>query len=95
MKIIRKVLAAIALLGALPVAFAQAWVDGEVKKIDRAHGKLTLAHNEIKALDLPAMTMAFRVKDAAMLEKVQVGDRVRFAAEKVAGQYTVTALQKP
>jgi Cu(I)/Ag(I) efflux system periplasmic protein CusF len=68
--------------------------DGEVRKIDAAGGRITLQHGEIKNLDMPPMTMVFRVKDAAMLGKVQVGDRVRFTAEKIGGNYTVTAISK-
>lgn len=68
--------------------------DGEITKIDKAAGKLTLRHGEIKNLDMPPMTMVFRVADARLLDGVAVGDRVRFAADKVGGSYTVTALVK-
>jgi Cu(I)/Ag(I) efflux system protein CusF len=74
-------------------ALAQA-ADGEVRKIDRAQSKLTLKHGEIKAIDMPAMTMVYRVKDAKMLDALAVGDRVRFDAAKVDGQYVVTVLKK-
>jgi Cu/Ag efflux protein CusF len=69
-------------------------VDGEVRKIDKAQGRITLKHGEIKSLDMPPMTMVFRVKDPGMLDRVAVGDRVRFDAAKVDGQYTVTAIAK-
>jgi Cu(I)/Ag(I) efflux system periplasmic protein CusF len=76
-------------------AFAQgAMTDGEVRKIDAASGRITLQHGEIKNLDMPPMTMVFRVKDPALLGKVQVGDKVRFSAEKIDGNYTVTAISK-
>jgi Cu(I)/Ag(I) efflux system periplasmic protein CusF len=68
--------------------------EGEVKKIDKAQGKITLKHGEIKNLDMPPMTMVFRVSDARMLDDVAVGDKVRFAADKVGGNYTVTTLNK-
>jgi Cu/Ag efflux protein CusF len=68
--------------------------EGEVTKIDAAGGKITLRHGEIKNLDMPPMTMVFRVADAKLLEGVAVGDRVRVAAEKIGGNYTVTALAK-
>ena len=67
--------------------------EAEVRKVDTAAGKLTLKHGEIKNLDMPPMTMVFRVKDAAMLSKLQTGDRVKFSAEKIDGQYTVTSIQ--
>ena len=67
---------------------------GEVTKLDKAQGRVTLKHGEIKNLDMPAMTMVFHVRDAALLDGVNVGDRVRFAAEKIDGRFTVTAITK-
>jgi Cu(I)/Ag(I) efflux system protein CusF len=78
-------------------AFAQdAAVSGEVKKIDTAAGKITLRHGPIKKLDMDedGMTMVFRVQDPAMLKSVKVGDKVKFDADRVNGQITVTAIQK-
>lgn len=66
--------------------------DAEVMKIDKAQQKITLKHGEIKNLDMPPMTMVFRVQDAGMLDTVKVGDKVKFDADKVGGQYTVTRL---
>lgn len=68
--------------------------DGEVKKIDSETGKITLRHGELKNLRMPGMTMAFRVQDGAMLEQVKVGDKVRFAADRVNGAITVVQLEK-
>lgn len=68
-------------------------VDGEVKKIDTDAGKITLKHGEIKNLDMPAMQMSFRVSDPSWLKTLQVGDKVRFSADKVNGQFTVTAIE--
>lgn len=84
---------AAALTLAALAAHAQAY-EGEVRKVEKSQGKLTLRHGELKALDMPPMTMVFRVKDAAMLEGLNVGDRVRFDADKVGGAYTVTAIRK-
>jgi len=67
---------------------------GEVTKLDKAGNRVTLKHGEIKNLDMPPMTMTFRVSDPKLLEGVAVGDRVRFVADRVEGQYTVTALTK-
>ena len=71
-------------------AAAGAMSEGEVRKIDKEQGKITLKHGEIKNLDMPPMTMVFRVKDAAMLDQVKEGDKIRFTADKVGGQFTVT-----
>jgi len=77
------------------LAFAQAVpVDGQVMKIDEPAGKITLKHGPIKNLDMDAMTMVFRVKDAAMLKAVKAGDAVKFEAERVNGAITVTKIQK-
>ncbi|MFN9043176.1 MAG: copper-binding protein [Betaproteobacteria bacterium] len=67
--------------------------DGEVRKIDKEAGKLTLRHADIKSLDMPAMTMVFQVKEPALLDKVKVGDKVRFRAEKAGGAFVVTAIE--
>lgn len=70
-----------------------ALIDGEVRKVDKDAGKLTIKHGEIKNLEMPPMTMVFRVKDLAMLEQVKPGDKVRFEAQKVDGLLTVTRIQ--
>jgi len=67
--------------------------EGEVRKIDLASKKITLKHGEIKSMDMPPMTMVFQVRDAAMLEKVKTGDKVRFKAEKAGGAIVVTDIQ--
>ena len=74
-------------------AATAAMTEGEVRKIDKGNQKITLKHAEIKSLEMPGMTMVFRVKDAAMLDKVQVGSKVMFAAESTGGAITVTALE--
>jgi Cu/Ag efflux protein CusF len=76
-------------------ALAQApTAGGEVTKVDKAANRITLKHSGIKNLDMPPMTMAFRVRDPSVLSGVAVGDRVRFVADKVDGQYTVISLTK-
>lgn len=67
--------------------------DGEVRKVDKDAGKLTLRHGEIKNLDMPGMTMVFQVKDPALLDKVKVGDKVKFRAEKSGDAYVVMAIE--
>ena len=67
--------------------------DGEVRKIDKDAKKITLKHGELKNLEMPAMTMVFQVKDAALLDKVKVGDKVKFKAEKVSAGYAVSEIE--
>ncbi|PKO86385.1 MAG: RND transporter [Betaproteobacteria bacterium HGW-Betaproteobacteria-12] len=64
-------------------------VNGQVRKVDKAAGKVTLAHGPLANLNMPAMTMVFRVKDAAWLDRMKVGDKIRFMAEQVNGVITV------
>lgn len=83
---------------AAPVAKAKSsnatsMAEGEVKKVDKGTGKVTLKHGPLLNLDMPPMTMVFRVKDAAMLDQVKSGDKVKFIAEKINGALTVTTLQ--
>ena len=80
--------------GAALSAPKPAMTDAEVRTINKGAGKITLKHGEIKNLDMGAMTMVFQVKDAALLDKVKEGDKVQFTAEKIRGQYTVTAIEK-
>ena len=67
--------------------------EGEVRKIDKEAKKITLKHGDIKNLDMPGMTMVFQVKDAALLDKVKVGDKVTFTAEKADGAIVVTSIE--
>ena len=77
-----------------PMAFAQ-MVDGQVTKIDASAGKITLKHGPIKKLEMDEpMTMVFRVQDPAMLKQVKVGDKIKFEADRVNGQFTVTKIEK-
>jgi Cu/Ag efflux protein CusF len=67
--------------------------DGEVRKVDKEAGKLTIRHATIKSLDMPPMTMVFVAKDKAMLDKLKAGDKIKFTAINDAGKYTVTEIQ--
>ena len=67
--------------------------DGEIRKIDKDTKKVTIKHGEIKNLDMSGMTMVFGVKDAAMLDKIKVGDKVKFSAEKAGSAIVVTNIQ--
>ena len=68
-------------------------VDGLVKKVDKTAGKVTLAHGPLVNLGMSAMTMAFPVKDAAWLDKLKEGDKIRFMADKVNGVITVVHIE--
>lgn len=68
-------------------------VDAEVRQVDRDTQTITLRHGDIRNIDMPAMTMVFRVKDASMLGAVKVGDKVKFSADKVDGIITIVSLE--
>lgn len=69
--------------------------DGEVRKVDREAQKITLRHGPLPDLDMPKpMTMVYRVKDPSLLDKVEAGDKVKFAAENAAGVFTVTKIER-
>ncbi len=68
---------------------------GQVIKIDESAGKITLKHGPIKKLDMEdGMTMVFRVQEPSMLKQVKVGDKVKFDADRINGQITVTKIEK-
>lgn len=77
---------------AAPATSAPA-TEGEVRKVDREQGKVTLRHGRIENLDMGAMTMVFRVADPRLLEGLQPGAKVRFDAESVGGALTVTRIE--
>ena len=76
-----------ALAQALPLA------EGEVRRVDKAGGKISLKHGEIKNLDMPPMSMVFEVKDRSLLNKVKAGDKVIFTADQINGAYTVMSIE--
>jgi Cu/Ag efflux protein CusF len=74
---------------------AKEMAEAEVRKVDKDAKKVTLKHGPIKNLDMPPMTMVFQVKDAALLDKMTAGDKIKFSAEQQQGAYVVTDVQKP
>ena len=72
---------------------AAALSEGEIRRVDKEAKKLTIRHGPLANLDMPPMTMVFHVEDAAMLDQLKLGDKVRFQAEKIGGSYTVTRIE--
>jgi len=85
--------AAVGLAAGASVAYAQ-MVDGEVTKVDESAGKITIKHGPMKKFDMEGMTMVFRAKDPAILKQVKPGDKIKFEADKVNGQFTVMKVEK-
>ena len=79
--------------GATPMTADHALRDGEVRKIDKETGKITIKHGPIKHLDMPPMSMVFTAKDRTLLDKVKAGDKIRFMAVDEGGKLVVTDIQ--
>lgn len=80
-----------------PVAVAAttaALTEGEVRKVDKGAGKVTIKHGPMPKLDMPPMTMAYRVKDKAMLDGLKPGDKIQFDVEGIGGEFAVVRLDK-
>ena len=75
------------------ISAAATLTDGEIRKVDKDAKKLTIRHGPLENLNMPPMTMVFQVKDQAILDAVKTGDKVKFAADKIGGAYTVTHLE--
>lgn len=66
---------------------------GEVKSVDVKGQVVTVAHEPIKTLSWPAMTMGFVVKDKMLMEKLSVGKKVQFEFVQEDGKYVVTSVK--
>lgn len=79
---------------ATPAATAAAPMsEGEILKVDKATGKLTIKHGELKNLGMQGMTMMFKVRSPDMLDKVKQGDKVRFVAEQTGAGLVVATIE--
>ena len=74
-------------------AAALPWATAEVRRIDKAAGKVSLKHGDIKNLDMPPMSMVFQAKDPSQLDALQVGQQVRFQAVQEKGAYWVVKIE--
>jgi Cu(I)/Ag(I) efflux system periplasmic protein CusF len=93
---VRTLMLALALSAASAAAVAQsALIDGQVTRVDQSAGKITIKHGPIKKLGMDeGMTMVYKAQDPAMLKSVKAGDKVKFDAEEVNGQSTVTKIER-
>ena len=70
--------------------------EGEVRRIDKDAGRITIKHGPIKTdtLDMDPMTMVFHVRDKAQLDAIKDGDRVRFrVVSEEGGRLTITEIR--
>jgi Cu(I)/Ag(I) efflux system periplasmic protein CusF len=96
MKALRpRILACVLLLAAVPALAQSAAIEGQIVKVDPSAGKITIKHGPIPKLGMDqGMTMVFKAQDPAMLTAVKAGDKVKFDATQVDGEFTVTAIEK-
>ena len=84
--------------GVLLVVLASAaqaqWANGEIRRIDAQNLRLTIKHGEIKALDMPPMTMVFYVKDPVLLQGLALQDTIEFQASLEGTKYYLTEVKK-
>ena len=91
MKTIMKATLVAATMAILTTAsLADEYTKGVVQKIDTKWGKVTVKHEELKSLDMPAMTMVFQAKDEEQLKALEPGQNIEFLAERVNGKLTLT-----
>jgi Cu(I)/Ag(I) efflux system periplasmic protein CusF len=83
------------LAGASAVGAQTPLADGQVVKVDPAAGKITIKHGPLKQFDMDeGMTMVYRAADPAALGALKPGDKIRFAPDRVNGQFTATKIEK-
>ena len=93
----RWVFGAVALLVMAGSALADATTgrgEGEVRRDDAAAGKVTLRHGPLEGLDMPGMTMVFRVEDPSMIDRLKEGDRIRFVTLREGGAFTLKSFER-
>lgn len=94
MKTVKLITTALLLsIGLTATALAGSFTKGTVKKIDAKTGKVTIIHDELVDLEMPAMTMVFRLAEEGMLEQLEAGQEIEFVAERIQGKLTVTELR--
>lgn len=79
--------------GGAGLAFAAEFTKGKIKKLDEKAGKVTIIHEELKNLEMPAMTMVFKIGDGVEAAKLKEGADIEFVADRVNGKLTVTEVK--
>ena len=55
---------------------ATEFTKGVVKEVDVKAGKVTIIHEELVNLEMPAMMTVFDAADVAILERIKVGETI-------------------
>ena len=93
--ILRDAVVGIVMLCCQPVLAADqmALSEGLVKSVDKARGQVTLKHGPLENVGMPAMTMPFKVRDPAWLDRLRAGDKVRFRVEESGPDYVIVRIE--
>lgn len=87
----------LAILSAVASAFDarahEGFGTGEIRGIDLPARKIIIRHEPLEDFDMPAMTMAYRHRDPALVEGFQAGDAVRFQAKRLGAVFIVTRIE--
>ena len=67
--------------------------EGEVVRWNAVTRRITLRHGELRNLDMPPMTMVFRVRETPADAVLVPGARVRFLAERDVGGLVVSRIE--
>lgn len=89
----KTILSLLLALAAMPALAQAPLAEGEVKRVNEKRKEITIAHGPIPSLAMESMTMAFPVKDPAMLKQVKPGDKVRFHAEMIRKEAVITKIE--
>ena len=93
MNVTKYILAAATVSLMVTGAWAAEFTRGVVKKVDVKAKKVTVIHEELKSLEMPAMTMVFRTANDEMLASLKDGQNIEFVADRVNGKLTITEIK--
>lgn len=93
MKIVKYIMATVTLSFLATGAWSAEFTKGIVKKVDLKAKKVTVNHEELKSLEMPAMTMVFRTATDEILASLKDGQAIEFVADRVNGKLTITEIK--
>ena len=93
MNVTKYLLAATTLTLLVTGAWSAEFTKGVVKEVDMKAKKVTVIHEELKSLEMPAMTMVFRTANDEMLASLKDGQKIEFVADRVDGKLTITEVK--
>jgi Cu/Ag efflux protein CusF len=66
---------------------------GVVKKVDTKSGTVSIAHEPVKSLNWPGMTMSFRVAEKSLFDKLAADKKIDFEFEQRGKDYVITSIR--